>query len=190
MLLMHRVTVLLLCISSVITFTSSESTNITISPELPCPAEVTEQCLTLEQFANNISLYDHGRNTSLTLQLLPGNHSLHLHMIFWNTSFLNISSTSHDNVNINCKGERVGVIFLNVSEVLLTHLTFYHCGYARKLTWHSYVSMPVLNVTHSSLCITKCGFRKSKGIVIRSRRSNINDTGSVYSENVFRSIFS
>ena len=184
MILLQRGAFLLLFVSSVIAFTRLTSKSITISPELPCPT-ATEECLTLQQFANNISQYDHEQNTSLTLKLFPGNHSLHTNVTFRSILFLNISSTSDINVDIHCKGG-VKVSFNNVNKILLNHLTFCHCGYS--FQQHN-TKIPVIYVIQSGLMIRNCAFRKSKGVIIYSISSSINDTGSIYSENMFRLLF-
>ena len=151
---------------------------ITISPELPCPMENVQECKTLEQFAS-ISTSDQysGGNTLLTLELLPGSHVLNSNLTIRNISLLNISSASQENVNISCKGEKVGFILINVSEVLFTHINFYECG--------SRLEVPVVKVVSSNVCVTKCEFRKSNGVVIYGYASYINVTGSLYSENKY-----
>ena len=64
----------------------------------------TEPCLTLQQFGDNASLTRNQysfRNISLTLEFLPGNHSLSSHVFIGEIAHMKIFSQAK-NVSITC----------------------------------------------------------------------------------------
>ena len=73
------------------------SIKLTIIPESSCPH--TEPCLTLQQFSENASQYN-DTNTSLTLELYPGDHRLSSPVVIQGISHLKIYSHDAKNVTI------------------------------------------------------------------------------------------
>ena len=104
--------------------------HITISPNQECPSGA---CLTLSQFANNFSSESYVYNDSnLTLEFLPGNHTLPSQLSFMNfrnvSMFANfdMSSNSSQPALIFCDSN-ARFEFLHVQTVQISRLNFTGC---------------------------------------------------------------
>ena len=104
--------------------------HITISPNQECPSGA---CLTLSQFANNFSSESYVYNDSnLTIQFLPGNHTLPSQLSFMNLSIvsmftnLNTSSNFSQSALIFCD-RNARFEFLHVQTVQISRLNFTGC---------------------------------------------------------------
>ena len=128
----------------------------------------TESCFTLEQFSENAGQYSNS-NTSLTLELLPGDHNLSSSIIIQNIALLKLFSQTK-NVDIICT-DIAHFEFTSVATLEFTNLTFHGCGLGKSINNYKY---PVLIIHFSNLYLRECKFHRSKDIVIFARYSNIN----------------
>ena len=102
--------------------------HITISPNQECPSGA---CLTLSQFANNFSSESY-HDSNITLEFLPGNHTLPSQISFMNLSIvsmfanLDMSSNSSQPALIFCDSN-ARFEFLHVQTVQISRLNFTGC---------------------------------------------------------------
>ena len=164
-----RVLSVILCLTYLPVICMSSKVHHYIKPsESPCPY-ADPSCLTLEQVSENISQYSNS-NTSLTLEILPGNHSLSSSMFIQNITFLKLFSQTK-NVYIICTDlARFG--FMNVTTVEFTNLTFHGCG-PDKWSTQSSVQYAVLSIYSSNLYIKECKLHHSKQLIVFARFCNI-----------------
>ena len=116
----------ILALTPSLCFGSKESKAYYITPSTStvCPAE---PCLTLSQFANNVSYL---KPNTIVLMFLRGNHSLDSNISVKSIkkiSMLQYSSSSHLSVRIICQ-QNVSFKFTNISYLLIKRLNFFGCG--------------------------------------------------------------
>ena len=166
------IVVLSVCVM-VVTHSMGEYIRIS-SVESPCSHQ---PCLTLEQFSDNASLYS-GANTPLTLDLLPGNHTLSSYLTLVDISSLKIFSVK-SKAHIVCTSIGGGFQLINVGQAQLTNVILDKCGSdTKKLT-----TAAALIIKSSAIVINSCVFINSRGLVIHSVSGNISDNDSLYTEN-------
>ena len=107
-------------------------TILTIKPSSNAPC-LNNPCLTLFEYAQHHSQYFSSPN--ITLQLLPGNHTLASNLIIANIQRLDIlgDATSLTPSTIKCSDSNVGFAFRNISEVRVHDMTFTSCGISHNI---------------------------------------------------------
>ena len=104
--------------------------HITISPNQECPSGA---CLTLSQFANNFSSESYVYNDSnLTLEFLPGNHTLPSQLSFMNLSIVSMFANFDTSSNFSQPAlifcdSNARFEFLHVQTVQISRLNFTGC---------------------------------------------------------------
>ena len=115
----------------VLTFTvlalPSNGTILTVQPNSTTPCDI-EPCFTLSEYVQNGSKYFNASN--ITLQFLPGNHTLDSSLIIADIQHLKIlgNCSSPTPSRVECIGYNVGFEFRNISEVRVRDMTFTLCG--------------------------------------------------------------
>ena len=110
----------------------STGTILTIKPSSNTPC-LNNLCLTLSEYAQNQPQYFSSSN--ITLQFLPGNHTLASNLIIANIQHLDIlgDTTSLTSSRIKCSDSNVGFEFRNISKVRVRDMTFTYCGISRSI---------------------------------------------------------
>ena len=110
----------------------SNGTILTIKPSSNTPC-LNNLCLTLSEYAQYKP--QHFSNSNITLQFLPGNHTLASNLIIANIQRLDIlgDATSLTPSRIKCSDSNVGFEFRNISEVRVRDMTFTYCGISRSI---------------------------------------------------------
>lgn len=150
------------CISASILEQEHISINLTISPNSQCPN--ADLCLTLEEFSEDASQYSHHSNTSLTLELLPGNHSLSSTVTIQNILHLKMLSLDAEYDTIIQCSHLAGFKLININMTELVHLTFDGCGVHNDIPRLS----TALYIFSGNLIIRECKFHHSTRQVIYS----------------------
>ena len=105
----------------------STGTILTVKPNSTTPCD-DEPCLTLSEYVQNRSKYFITSN--ITLQFLPGNHTLDSNLTIADIQQLNIvgNTTLLTPSRVECTVSNVGFEFRNISEVRVRDMTFTFCG--------------------------------------------------------------
>ena len=164
--ILYFVPAAVVCTSAFIPGQDCTSINLTISPKSQCSN--ADPCFTLEEFSKNASQYSHYINTSLTLEFLPGNHSLSSSITLQNILCLRMLSLDVENATIiHCTCSCFS--FINITMTQLVHLTFDGSGGTHNDT----LRLWTLYVWSGNLTIKECKFYHSKGRLIMARYCNI-----------------
>ena len=105
----------------------STGTILTVKPNSTTPCD-NEPCFTVSEYVKNHSKYFNTSN--ITLQFLPGDHTLDSNLTIADIQQLNIvgNTTSLTPSRVECTGFNVGFEFRNISEVRVRDMTFTFCG--------------------------------------------------------------
>ena len=118
--------VLTLVLTVIVLALPSTGTILTVQPNSTTPCD-NEPCFTLSEYVQNGSKYFNTSN--ITLQFLPGNHTLDSNLTIADIQHLNIlgSGSSPTPSRVGCTGSNVGFEFRNISEVRVRDMTFTSC---------------------------------------------------------------
>ena len=113
------------------------------STNTSCP---THPCHTLTEYAHNVEHYFNQSGSNLTLQFLPGNHSLNVNVIITNIHQLEILGNSSAVVptRVICNSY-AGFAFSSISKLKIDGLAFVSCARSHDLPISS-TTCPVLNI--------------------------------------------
>ena len=133
-----------------------------MSTNTSCPIH---PCHTLSEYAQNLGQYTNGSN--LTLQFLPGNHTLSVNLTITNMYQLEIIGSVED-TRIVCS-PNVGLTFRNISEMKIDGLTFVFCatshvdqiGIGSRTLSTTYYGLYIRSIQKTE--IIDCTFRDSYG---------------------------
>ena len=119
--------VLTLVLTVIVLALPSTGTILTVQPNSTTPCD-NEPCFTLSEYVQNGSKYFNTSN--ITLQFLPGDHTLDSSLIIADIQHLNIlgNGSSPTPSRVECTGSNVGFEFRNISEVTVRDMTFILCG--------------------------------------------------------------
>ena len=129
----------------------STGTILTVKPNSTTLCD-DEPCFTLSEYVQNPSKYFNTSN--ITLQFLPGNHTLDSNLTIADIQQLNIvgNTTSLTPSRVNCTGSNVGFEFRNISEVRVRDMTFTSCGKLHTIyivrSWSVYYAVRFESVEH------------------------------------------
>ena len=108
-----------------------------ISTNASCP---THPCHTLSWYAQDLGQYTNDSN--LTLQFLPGNHTLNVNLTITNMYKLEIIGSVVP-TQIVCN-PNVGLTFRNISEMKIDGLTFVSCDTSYMIRIRDYYNYPAI----------------------------------------------
>ena len=181
-----------------------------IKPTIEYQCSIHNQpCLTLEDFimntsrrliANTISSLELNAELSsleLSVELLPGNHTLNRHLQVWSISKFQVSSQINSSWII-CHEPNKEFQFFNVTTIDIRNLNFFGCGGCKSLridkftakncvflqSDFSHATFGVILATNSTIEISHCSFIGTyHGSVIYLSHSELSSSHSIYRNN-------
>ena len=167
----------LLLLNKAVQYAKCERFVIIPSPNSSCPSEVTGgPCLTLQQYSSNPS-----RNSSITLELLAGNHRLESQLFVSNINSFAMVASAADTTTVSC-GQSSYFRFDQLQHAHVHNITFVGCimslNYIMNATVvrSSFVNMTrccntILHIQQSAVQIKWCTIKKT----YRNRAISINN---------------
>lgn len=159
-----------------------------------------QPCLTLEDFIMNTSRSLSANTMSsleLSIELLPGNHTLNRHLQVWSIRKFQASSQINSSWII-CHERNKEFQFFNVTTINIRNLNFFGCGGCKSLrigkftaencvflqSDFSHTEFGVIHATNSTIEISHCSFIGTyHGGVIYLSHSEFSSSHSIYSNN-------
>ena len=159
-----------------------------------------QPCLTLEDFIVNTSRSLNANIMSsleLSVELLPGNHTLNRHLQIWSIRRFQVSSQINSSWII-CHEPNKEFQFFNVTTIDIRNLNFFGCGGCKSLSIgkftaenciflqsdFSHADFGVIHAANSTLEISHCSFIGTyHGSVIYLSHSEFSSSCSIYSNN-------
>ena len=151
---------------------SSTATILTVKPSSTTPCD-NDPCITLSEYVQNHTEYFNSSN--ITLQFLPGNHTLVSNLTIANIQYLDIlgNGTSLTPSRVECSGSNVGIEFRNISEVTVADMTFTSCGRLHTINVNIGGMMSARSAYHAvqfesiqRIEVTECIFHDSSGTAL------------------------
>ena len=133
----------------------------------PTPSNMscsTQPCYTLSEYARDFGQYTNGSN--LTLQFLPGNHTLNVNLTITNMYQLEMLG-SVEPTRIVCN-PNVRFTFRNISEIKISGVAFVSCGISRTILigdnqWPSIIHYGLYTFNWLKTQISDCTFQDNYG---------------------------
>ena len=159
-----------------------------------------QPCLTLEDFIMNTSRSLNANTMSsleLSIELLPGNHTLSRHLEVWSIRKFQVSSQINS-FWIICHEPNIEFQFLDVTTIDIRNLKFFGCGGCTSLcigkftaencvflqSDFSHAELGVIHAVNNTIEISHCSFIGTyHGSVIYLFHSEFSSSHSVYSNN-------
>ena len=158
----------------------STGTILTVQPNSTTPCD-NEPCFTLSEYVQNRSKYFNTSN--ITLQFLPGDHTLDSNLIIADIQHLNIlgNGSSPTPSRVECTGSNVGFEFRKISEVRVRDMTFTLCGRSHTTYYFEYryfLSYAVRFESVRHIEVIDCDFHDNYGSALGIFNSRVSFSGN------------
>ncbi len=140
-----------------------------------CPGSYSSQdnCVTLHQLQSNTSYI----KSNTTIKLVPTTFKVQSDTIITiaNVNNITIESTGPNRANISCIGNNSGLLFRNISGLVIRKINFIHCGTAPK--------SPLSNGATFAISLSE-----SANIVLNNLSFQDGEEGGVFAENIYKKL--